>query len=431
MIHLLRYGALSLCSLALVACGDAPSSDSNGSSTSSPATSKGDASRGVEGSATAAALKPQMLMKRIKAAEDRAVRFLRSHQDSETGAVGVMKPVTEETRHPGVTAMAVLGYLGSHRKYSSDDGPMVRNALEWIASLQKDDGAIYERDSVNYVTSLAVLALEASGEERFQGHIERARDFLVRLQSDEDQGYRKEDKFYGGVGYGGDERPDLSNTQFALEAVSAAGLPKDHPFFKAALTYLERCQNLSEVNDQVWKDKDGKEVRPGNDGGAIYLPGESKAGVAEMPDGSRVFMSYGSMSYALLKSYLFCGLDRRDRRVKAVADWTRKNFVLDRHPGFRAGSQGNEQYQGLFYYYMSLARCMGVMRESSFTDEAGVKRVWAAELAEKLLSMQDPDDGSFVNARNERWQEGFKVIATGYALLALQECRRDLERQAK
>lgn len=423
----LRLAALAALLLALAACGDGKTTSNEdaaaGENTSASAAAEA-------GGATAEALKPQVLLKRIKAAEDKAVKFLRSHQDRQTGAVGVMKPVTAETRHPGVTAMVVLGYLGCHRGYETEQAPFIRQALEWLVSLQKDDGAIYERDSVNYVTSLALLALEASGEERFRPNIERARDFLVRLQANEDQGYRKQDKFYGGVGYGSDERPDLSNTQFALEAVTAAGLEKGHPFYQAAVTYLERCQNLSEVNDQVWKDGEGNEVRPGNDGGAIYLPGQSKAGVSELPDGSRVFLSYGSMSYALLKSYLFCGLDRNDRRVKAVAEWTRKNFVLDRHPGFPQGKKGNEAYQGLFYYYMSLARCMGVLKDSSWVDESGVERVWAKELAEKLISMQGAN-GAFVNEKNARWQEGFEVVATGYALLSLQECRRDLERQAK
>ncbi|MEZ6196228.1 MAG: prenyltransferase/squalene oxidase repeat-containing protein [Planctomycetota bacterium] len=429
--------ALVLALVLLPACGDSGTPDASGAKSSSAASGAGDAASGSGGnkaenpSITPESLKPKSLLARVKSAEDDAIRYLRSYQDPKTGAVGVAKPVNEKTRHPGITAMAVLGYIESNRGYGSEDGPFVRNALDYLAGLQKEDGSIYENDSANYVTSLALMALQASGEERFKETVERARDYLVRLQATEDQGYKKDDKFYGGVGYGSSQRPDLSNTQFAIEAVHRAGLEEGHPFYEAAIQYLQRCQNLSEVNDQVAKDADGNEIRPGNDGGAFYAPGESKAGVTELSDGSRVFLSYGSMSYALLKSYLFCGLDRRDRRVKAVVDWTRKNFDLERHPGFAAGAKGDEPYQGMYYYYLSMARTLGAMGEESFVDGAGVERKWAVELAEKLLSLQNPDDGSFVNEKNPRWQEGFRVLATSYALLALEECRRTLEKSGR
>ncbi|MEE9391443.1 MAG: prenyltransferase/squalene oxidase repeat-containing protein [Planctomycetota bacterium] len=360
------------------------------------------------------------IAKRSQDAIDRAIKYLRKHQDPKTGAVSVALPVMPQTRHPGVTAMAVLAYLNApHRSYNYKDDPFVRNALDWVASLQKDDGSIYESDSIGYVTSLAVAALVESGEASFAGRIEKARDFLLRLQANEESGYRPKDRFFGGVGYGGDERPDLSNTQFAVEAVRKAGLEPGHKFFKAAVTYLERCQNNSETNDQIWKDSEGNEVRPGNDGGAIYLPGESKAGIQVLPDGSRVFISYGSMSYALLKTYLFCDIDRRDPRVRAVAKWCVSNFDLDKHPGFSAGEKGTEQYQGLYYYYYSMAKALGVYGKDIIEDEAGVKRDWARELSEKLLSLQR-SDGSFVNDQNGRWREGYAVIATCYATIALE-----------
>jgi len=57
------------------------------------------------------------------------------------------------------------------------------------------------------------------------------------------------------------ERPDLSNAQFALQAMHDAGLKPEDPAFKAALVFLSRTQNSSETNDQPWA---------GNDGGFVY-----------------------------------------------------------------------------------------------------------------------------------------------------------------
>lgn len=368
----------------------------------------------------AAAPANEDLKKRLEKAVDRSLRFIRGYQDPKTGSLHFAKPFSERTRHPGFTALAVVAYANSHRKYRSDDGPFVRNALERLASLQKKDGSIFERDSANYVTSIALSAFASVGEERWQPVMEKARDFIVNLQAREDTGYRPGDKFYGGVGYGGDERPDLSNAQFAIEAVRAAGLPEDHPFYKRALKFLERSQNWSETNDQVWKDAEGNEVRPGNDGGAIYLPGESKAGVEVLADGRRVFRSYGSMSYALLKSYVFCGVDRNDPRVKAVRQWCADHFDVDVHPGFKVGGKGNEQYQGLYYYYMSMAKSLRAFGPAPLVDSEGTKHDWVTVLGEKLMSLQR-EDGSFLNEKNGRWQEASDVLCTCYGVIAMEE----------
>ncbi len=404
-----RTAGLLLALFALAACGDdaAPTTAGN-------AEKNGPAAANQEPKAP--------LKDRAKEAVDAGIRFLKPYHDLKSGQVGFSPADPTGSRHPGFAAMAAIAYMESPRRYNSrDDGPIVRNVLDWLVSLQKPDGSIYERDSANYVTSVALTALVLSGDDRYADAISKARDFLVRLQAREDTGYQPGDRFYGGIGYGGDLRPDLSNAQFAIEAVRRAGLPEDHAFYQRALKFLERCQNWSETNDQVWKDEDGNEIRPGNDGGAIYLPGESKAGVEVQPDGRRVLRSYGSMSYALLKSYLFCGLDRNDPRVKAVVAWCQRNFDLDRHPGFPTGKGGNESYQGLYYYYLSMAKCLRVYGDLEFETGGGTRVNWAEAMIEKLLALQR-EDGGWVNDRNGRWQEGSEALCTLYALQAIEEC---------
>src|SRR6185436_11790799 len=145
-------------------------------------------------------------------------------------------------------------------------------------------------------------------------------------------------------GYGSTERPDLSNLQMALEALHDSGLSKDDPTFQKALTFLQRCQNRSESNDVSIVD--GKlTIVAGDDGGAAYAPGDSKAGFVELPDGHKIPRSYGSMTYALLKCMIFAGLAKDDPRVKAAFDWCQKNYTLDVNPGFVSGADPTAAYQ--------------------------------------------------------------------------------------
>ena len=368
---------------------------------------------------------PKDVKKAIKSAVDRGIKFIRTHQDGKSGAVRFIAG-NEKTAHPGLTGMALLCYLRSHRGYTMADGPFVGRALEWLVSLQKEDGSIYLHDSAQYCTSVALTAIAESGEKRFEGARQRALDYLVAIQASEDTGYSKGDRFYGGVGYGGDERPDLSNTQFGVEAARAAGLPSDHAFFQRAAIFASRTQNHGETNDQEWKSPSGVVVRPGNDGGAMYLPGESKAGIEVLPDGRRVFRSYGSMSYALLKSFIFCDLKRADPRVKAVARWVQENFTLERHPGFMVGDAGDEPWQGLYYYYFSMARALSVYGQDTWTTKAGIKHDWRRELASELISQQI-DSGAFLNTRSPRWNENAPILCTLYGVLALEECLKALD----
>src|SRR6185503_3964599 len=141
--------------------------------------------------------------------------------------------------------------------------------------------------------------------------IDKASNYLKGLQWNENITGPKGEKvdqtnaFYGGWGYGRHGRPDLSNAHFAIEALHDAGLNSDDPAFKSALIFLSRTQNNSETNDQPWA---------GNDGGFVYSPGveggDSEAGMITLPDGRKMPRSYGSMTYAGLKSMIYAGLSK-------------------------------------------------------------------------------------------------------------------------
>jgi len=358
-------------------------------------------------------LSPASRQEVTKALELGAAFLIDAAKDGRWGAMG--------RDDAGITAMVMSALLTipeprGERLQSAIDG-----GLDWLGSLQKEDGSIHDGQLANYVTSASILAFVKAGREQDKPRIERARGFLTLLQADEGEGYDPTHHFYGGVGYGGDERPDLSNLQMALEALAAAGLEQGDPAFVKALRFLERSQNRSESND-ISLTEGVAEILSGDDGGGTYAPGESKAGLMTLADGTQVPRSYGSMTYALLKGYLFAGLPREDPRVEAAWQWLRKNYTLDINPGFEASSDPASAYQGLFYYFYTMARALALYGETLVVDSAGTEHDWRSDLTRRLAVMQR-QDGSWINENSPRWWEGNPVLATAYAMLTLDVAR--------
>jgi squalene-hopene/tetraprenyl-beta-curcumene cyclase len=306
----------------------------------------------------------------------------------------------------GPTALVVTGLLSTDR--FGPDHPFVAESLKYLHGFVQADGGIYRGDVLrNYTTSVALMAFHGANKDaRYDSLIAKAQKFLTGLQWDEGEGKKQASAWYGGVGYGRHKRPDLSNLQLMLEALKQSGLSKDDPAWRRAVVFLTRCQNLGgEFNDQPWAELV-------NDGGFIYTPangGESKAGAT--PAGG--LRSYGSMTYAGLKSMLYAGLSKDDPRVKAARGWIRKHYTLDENPGL--GSQG------LYYYYHTFAKTLHVLGEDTLVDAQGRKHDWRQELVRKLAQKQRRD-GSWTNPE-DRWFEGEPALVTGYVLMALAYCR--------
>ncbi len=318
----------------------------------------------------------------------------------------------------GLTSMAVGALQCVPEPRPEKIQKAIDGALAWLVSLQKPDGAIHDGMLANYCTSAAIMALARAKKPAYEPVILKARDFLIRLQNDEAEGFSPDHPFYGGNSYGDEQRPDLSNVQMALEALAASGLEKNHEAYQRALKFLQRCQNRSESNDIKIEDG-GKVVVSGDDGGSAYYPGNSKAGYIDLPDGRKVPRSYGSMSYALLKSYIFCGVARDDPRMQALMGWLKKNYTLDVNPGFTGAKDPSEPYQGLFYYLHTMAKALDLYGEEQIEDASGHKNPWRKQLSGRIVSMQNKTDGSWTNQNAARWYEGNPVLATSYALLAL------------
>jgi squalene-hopene/tetraprenyl-beta-curcumene cyclase len=127
------------------------------------------------------------------------------------------------------------------------------------------------------------------------------------------------------------------------------------------------------------------------------------------------------MSYALLKGYLFAGLPKDDPRMKACFDWVQKNYTLDVNPGFEAQSDPTAAYQGLYYYFHTMAKALDLYGVETITDRQGKPHAWRKELCGRIVSMQKKQDGSWLNENSPRWYEGNPILATAYALLSLDE----------
>ena len=306
---------------------------------------------------------------------------------------------------PGIAGLVVTAALRSGAK---PDDPLVARGLKFLESFVQEDGGIYAPKSNhrNYETCISVLAFhEANKSGSYTKQIANAEKFLRKLQWDEDEGKDKSAPEYGGAGYGSKARPDLSNTQFLLEALKAAGVKSDDPAMQKALVFVSRSQNLeSEANNTPFAAKV-------NDGGFFYTPaagGDSMAGKTE----NGGLRSYASMTYAGLKSMLYAGVGPDDPRVKAAFTWIQKHYTVESNPGL--------EQQGLYYYHHTFAKALDALKMDLVEDADGKKHDWRQELTEHLASVQK-SNGSWVNSA-ERWNEGDPNLATAYALLALSYC---------
>ncbi len=339
----------------------------------------------------------------------KAVAYLRKQQNDD-GSWG-----KSEQEKVGATGLILTGLLQSG-KVGSDDA-MVEKGLKYIESLvnprEKHIAGQNPRVQLkNYVTCINVLALVSAKRESYKAVVADASKFLRGLQWDEGEGKDKEDDFFGGAGYDSKSRPDLSNTQFFLDALKAAGIPKDDPAYQKAAIFVSRCQNLKgEGNDQKWADKI-------NDGSFIYSAaggGQTKTQDKANDDGG--LPGYGSMTYAGIKSLIYCGVDKKDARIQKALEWIQKNYSVDANPGMPK-ERGD---WGLYYYYHTMAKCLATLEMDKIKDAAGKEHDWRADLTAALAKRQK-EDGSW-RSENPRWMEGDPLIVTGYALMALSHCK--------
>ncbi len=332
----------------------------------------------------------------VKEAMARATRWLKTQQQEDgrfvdRSVVNDDGSIGSQGIQPALTGLVVYGIARSPLAEELRETDMMKRAVAYIKQHVHPDGGIYEQAFAStYQTSVCLSALAALKDPANAPTVAGAQRYLKSLQADQQVAVARTQASYGGWGYSADTREaDLSNLQFALAALKESGVTAHDAVWEKALQFVERCQNIKV------------------DGGFIYRPGESKAGVDEKGN----YRSYLSMTYAGLLSFIYCNVEKDDPRVRAAVEWLRKHYNLEENVPIGK--------QGLFYSYHTMAKALTAYGERVLEDSSGQKHDWYRELASTLLEKQNAA-GYWVNTSN-RWFETDKVLVTAYVILALSE----------
>ncbi len=313
---------------------------------------------------------------------------------------------------PALTAMPLQALVQSGR---TDAKAAAASAVQFILSCVHSNGAIYvevpDRKGgglSGYNTAICMTALSATRNPALIRVIQNARQYMAGSQHFGDDEYR------GGFGYDRSTQrsyTDLLNTYYAtvamretqsVEDMRPAGEKRVDIDWSETVKYVARLQNKPEAGPQ-------------DAGGIVYNPNDPKAGATTNAQGIVVLRSYGSITYAGMLALIYANVDRDDTRVQSAFDWSVRHWSLDENPGM--GSQG------LFFFYNVLGKSLGAYGQPSLHMKDGTTVDWKTELAKKLISLQkiDPKTGRgyWVNDNNRFW-ENDPVLATAYALIALQ-----------
>lgn len=323
----------------------------------------------------------------------------------------------------------------------------VNKARSYILKFVQKDGSIQipgrRRAYPTYSTAIALTALATLHRDEDKEVMLRARKFLLSLQLDEDNADRptqKDDPKYGGFGYGpgkrGANHVDLSNTQWVAEALYASEYLIREPHKADTETireselawdkleqFVTKMQHLPQTNKSTWVVSDPNDE---NYGGFVYqtemnVPAgrggrggkgktEEQTAVNIKTGRSQTLRSYGSMTYAGLKSMIYAKVKKDDPRVKAAVSWAHKHYTLDENPGL--GSAGH------YYYLQTFAKAHSALGMDVITTGKGEKRNWRADLIGKLLSFQR-ENGEWYN-ENNRYMERLPELVTAYSLITME-----------
>ncbi len=310
-----------------------------------------------------------------------------------------------EENMPALTALPLWAIAASGSK---EFGPMQDKAVARLLELQRPDGGIYVPvpgrkggGLGNYNSSICAMALQATGRKEAVPAILKARTYIASSQ------HFGDDSHSGGFGYDKDTQrayADLNNTQYSMDAMRRtqsvedlrpAGDKKADINWDAALKYVEQMQN-----------KEGETA-----GGFAYNTEDPKGGAVTNANGKIMLRAYGSMTYAGLLAMVHTKLEKSDPRVRSAVDFGARYWTVEENPG-----QGQ---QGVYFYFNIMARALSAAGVDALRKSGSSEDIrWREELVKKLIALQKPD-GSWVNANN-RWWENDPILASSYALLALE-----------
>lgn len=375
---------------------------------------------------------------RLDRALQRGAAFLRSRQnpDGGYGPRGVDPPL-KGSSDVGLTAFALhaLARAGGAKLAPGEklevESPHLAGAVDFILQRQQEDGSFHDAldpKLAEYRTSVAMLALitldRASGRTTHAEVVKKAQRYLTSRQFVARHGFSRASPYYGGWGYDLEGQANLSVTKYVSEALHESSLSSGDSVWENVKVFLARAQNGARVDPVLEK----RGVGTTRDGGFRYGPDFTRGPSRDGPGGTKLFSSYGSMTYSGLLSFLHARVNRGDPRVKKAFEWISRNFTLEVNPGMATPEKPELGLQGLFYYYHTMAKALSTYGKSIIVDRRGVRHDWARELGEKLAAIQK-ENGLWVNQAS-RWMERIPTLTTCYAILAMTMCREELQRRS-
>ena len=254
------------------------------------------------------------------------------------------------------------------------------------------------RSYKNYTSSVALIAFYLYDKQKFRDLIIKIRNSIKKNQFDESYGIEA-----GGIGYGSNsKKSDLSNTQYALEALFISNNleesnKNEQVIWDRAVEFIKRCQ-VSKKNPLPWIKVTEEDL-----GGFLYSPDRSMVEDTQL-------RSYGSMTYAAVKSMLYAKLTPKDERIKLALQWIKNHYTTKENP--KLGQMG------YYYYINTFAKTLRILGMEKIVNKQNQIRLWKDDLTKTLVSKQNPN-GSWQN-KVGRWQENNPILSTCYALMALQ-----------
>ena len=260
-----------------------------------------------------------------------------------------------------------------------------------------------KNNRVIYEVSCAIMALAATGNSDYNDEIKRGAKFLMDAQNQNPN---------GGFGYPyymtkKEEQVDISNTQFALLALSHSGeLKTNSEVRNKAINFVLSLQN--------------------KDGGFGYSNFEKGYSLRKDVES----FSYGSVTAAGIWCLMLSDSQNNERVKEAIKEaigWFEKKYSYDSNPGY-----DEEPRRWLYYYYWSFVEAFKLTPREVF-NLTGLENLagqlkpeqnnhpqndWYYDFASRLLTEQNKQDGSWSNGGS-----GSELLDTVFALYVLEKTK--------
>lgn len=306
---------------------------------------------------------------------------------------------------PAVAALCALALHNSPTDDAVALNKAVDDAMAYVLShVDEEDGAVRGKAPrilffklspwPVYTTSISLVAMAEINKPEYLPVMRAAREYLKSMQS------KAANPAAGGFGYDQSKRPDMSNTNWTLEALYLTRHLDEEPFGTAS---------SREETKQVWK-------RANEFLTNMQAPPDSEGehaggfGYKHKPD----IVATGAMTYAGLKSMIYAEVSANDPRVRGALDWVGRNYTFETVPG--AGMRG------YFYYLQTMTKALGAANIDSLPLADGKSADWRADATKHLISLQRAD-GSWYNP-DGKYLESLPELVTAYAMISLRNAHK-------